>query len=209
MTALLVAEKSEPESVVVVSREASLESGTKLGLEPGSKFRVRELLAATLIGSANDACHTLADHVSGNQPKFVELMNRRAQVLGLHDTHFSNACGHDADNHYSTAGDLAILAGTVLKIGMLADLASMSEVQITSQNGNYRYLLKNRNALIGRYPGALGLKTGYTPKAGKCLIAYARHRDRRVLLVALNASNRWWDAVDILDLAFEHSLRDS
>ena len=112
MTALLVLELADLRGVATVSREASRETGTRLGLAPGDRMTVLELLAATLIGSANDACHVLADHVAGSETKFVIRMNARARELGLSDTRFANACGHDAPGMHSTARDLARLAET-------------------------------------------------------------------------------------------------
>lgn len=209
MTALLVLDAYKPQSVVSVSRQATQESGARIRLQSGDKFHLEDLLAATLINSANDACYALADHIAGNQARFVQLMNRRAQELGMRNTHFANACGHDADNHYSTSHDLAVLANEVLKNRVATGMAAKSEAEIFSTDGARRYKLENKNALIGRYPGAMGLKSGYTPKAGKCLIAYAKRGEVHVLLVLLNAPDRWWDASDILDLAFANAPRAS
>ncbi len=209
MTALLVLDDYQPHAVVEVGRQAAQESGARIGLRGGERFHAEDLLAAMLIGSANDACHALADHVAGSHENFVRLMNLRAQRLGLRDTHFGNACGHDAGNHFSTAHDLAMLATALLKNKIVVELAAKSEVRIATTDGARNYRLTNKNALIGRYPGAVGLKSGYTPKAGKCLVAYAERAGTRVLLVMLNAPDRWWDASDILDLAFAQARRNS
>ncbi len=207
MTALLLLDAPQPypsQAVVVISRNAARETGTRLGVRPGERFRLADLLAATVLESANDACHALAEHVAGSEARFVEHMNRRAAELGMRDTHFANACGHDAADHYSTAQDLALLANAALKLPTLSELAALDRRDIATLDGGRAFTLKNRNALIGRYAGALGLKSGYTPRAGKCLIAHARRGKTSVLLVLLNAPNRWWDATDILDLAFAH-----
>ncbi len=201
MTALLVLEHYRPQQVVTVSRQAAAESGSRLGLRAGERMAAGDLLAATLIRSANDACHALADHVAGNETKFVALMNRRAQEWGLRDTRFANACGHDHPGHYSSARDLAALAERARSEAVFEQFSSTLSLDISSVDGHRRYSLENHNALIGRYPGAQGVKTGYTRKAGKCLVALVRRDGREVLLVLLNAPNRWWDAVDILDRA--------
>lgn len=206
MTALLAVEHDQPQAIATVSLAAAHETGTRLGLKAGEKFHVEDLLAAALIASANDACHALADYIAGNQTRFVQLMNRRAKELGMRNTHFVNACGHDAEGHYSSAHDLALLANEVLKSSVAAGMAAKSEAEIFSIGGARSYKLENKNALIGRYPGALGLKSGYTPKAGKCLVAYARRGNTQVLLVMLHGYDRWWDAADILDIAFNHAL---
>jgi len=205
MTALLVAEDGQLDAIATVSRAAARETGSRAGLKAGEKFHVRDLLAAALIASANDACVALADHLAGDEQHFVQRMNQRAMALGLLDTHFSNACGHDAIDHYSSVRDLAQLAHEVIKHSSITQLAIKPDARIATLDGAKSYDLKNSNALIGRYPGALGLKTGYTPKAGKCLVAYARRGNTEVLLVMLKGSDRWWDAVDILDLAFAHA----
>lgn len=202
MTALLVLDDYRPQAVVQVSHAAAKESGTRLGLRQGDRYALQDLLSAALLDSDNDACHALADHVAGDEARFVMRMNRRAQELGMRDTHFANACGHDAQDHYSTANDLALLAHAALKSAVLTDIVAQGKVHISALDNQRSHELENKNALIGRYLGAVGLKSGYTPKAGKCLIAYAERDGVRVLLVMLNAPNRWWDASDILDLAF-------
>jgi D-alanyl-D-alanine carboxypeptidase (penicillin-binding protein 5/6) len=98
-----------------------------------------------------------------------------------------------------------LLAHELLKHDALLPLTAQKEQQIASLDGRRRYTLQNRNALIGRYDGALGLKTGFTPGAGKCLVALARRGNDTVLLILLHGQDRWWDAVDILDLAFDHA----
>jgi D-alanyl-D-alanine carboxypeptidase (penicillin-binding protein 5/6) len=207
MTVLLVLEQYQPEEVVTVSSAAARETGTRLGLKAGERMRVGDLLAASLLMSANDACHSLADHVAGDEQRFVQLMNRRAGEWGLKATHFTNACGHDAAQHYSSASDLATLAGKALGYPAFVELVAKRALTIQSADGSRSFALENKNALIGRYDGAVGVKTGYTRKAGKCLIALAQRGGVKVLLVMLHASNRWWDASDILDYAFSHKAR--
>ncbi len=206
MTALLVADENKPQSIATVSPAAAAETGSRLGLKAGQKFRVHDLLAAALIASANDACRALADHLAGSEAAFVQRMNQRATELGMRGTHFVNACGHDARGHLSTAHDLALLAHAVIKRPLLTDLAARTGASVVTLDGASRYEFKNSNALIGRYRGALGLKTGNTRQAGKCLVAYARRGNTQVLLVLLRGADRWWDAADILDLAFAHAL---
>jgi D-alanyl-D-alanine carboxypeptidase (penicillin-binding protein 5/6) len=202
MTALLVLEKAGIEDVVTVPRNASRETGTRLGLQPGDKFYVIDLLAAALLGSANDACHALAAHVSGSEASFVDLMNARARELGLANTHFTNACGHDHPKHYSTAHDLAALAETALKNPVFAKMVSLVGAEIHTMDEKKTFRVENRNELIGRYPGAAGVKTGFTRRAGKCLIASVERDSSRSLLVLLNAPDRGGTATRILDAAF-------
>jgi D-alanyl-D-alanine carboxypeptidase (penicillin-binding protein 5/6) len=209
MTVLLVLDNYQPKAVIEISKQAAQETGMRLGLKAGQRFYVEDMLSAALINSSNDACHGLADFIGGDHQRFVQLMNQRAQQLGMRNTHFSNACGHDAADHYSTAQDLALLAQAVLKYELVTQLAVKESAQIVAIGETKTYTLQNKNALIGRYQGALGLKTGYTPKAGTCLIAYAERGKSKVLLVMLQAKNRWWDAVDLLDLAFAQARHAS
>jgi serine-type D-Ala-D-Ala carboxypeptidase (penicillin-binding protein 5/6) len=204
MTALLVLERANLRSVATVSREASRETGTRLGLEAGDRMLVIDLLAATLIGSANDACHVLAEHIAGSETKFVTLMNARAREMGLSDTRFANACGHDAPGMRSTARDLARLAETAMGNAVFAKMAGLEDGWISTADGGKKFPLENKNLLIGRYRGAVGVKTGFTGRAGKCLVALAERGGKRVLLVMLNAPDRWWKAEEILDAAFAH-----
>lgn len=209
MTALLVVEQDQLRATARISPAAARESGSRLGLKAGDQFHVAALLAAALIGSANDACHALADFVGGNEARFVQRMNQRAKQLGMRDTHFVNACGHDALNHYSSARDLALLANELLKHSEIIAITSLPSASIDTLDGTRSYSFDTKNALIGRYSGALGLKTGHTPNAGNCLVAYAERRGEKVLLVMLHGNDRWWDAVDLLDLAFDHASHPS
>jgi serine-type D-Ala-D-Ala carboxypeptidase (penicillin-binding protein 5/6) len=202
MTALIVLEKCRLDDVVTVSRGAALETGSRIGLRRGQKFTVRDLLAATLIASANDAARALADHTAGNQKAFVTQMNARAQSLNLKNTRFTNACGHDHAGLYSSAHDLAILAEHALRSPAFTDLVGRHTMRITTLKGGRTYNLRNKNRLIGTYPGALGVKTGTTPNAGQCLVALAQRQDKKVLLVIMHAKNRWLTAPAMLDAAF-------
>ncbi|MFA5371469.1 MAG: serine hydrolase [Sideroxydans sp.] len=206
MTALLAAERvSSLANNTTISHAAANESGSRIGLRAGEEFRVQDLLAAALIASANDACHALADAVAGDEHRFVQLMNRRAKELGMLNTRFVNACGHDAKGHYSSAHDLTLLAQEFIKHRELLEYTSRIDMSISPLDGRRSLRFENKNALVGRYPGAFGLKTGYTAGAGKCLVAYAKRGEHAVLLVLLHGNDRWWDAVDILDIAFEHA----
>ena len=203
MTALIVLEKCRMDDVVTVSAAASRETGSRIGLKRGDRLKVRDLLAATLMASANDAARALADHVGGNQQGFVRQMNARAASLKLSNTRFTNACGHDQKGLYTTANDLAILADRALRIPLFADLVAQRYLRITTLKGRRTYGLKNKNRLIGRYPGALGVKTGTTPNAGQCLVALAQRGNTRVFLIIMNARNRWRTAPAMLDAGFE------
>ena len=129
-------------------------------------------------------------------------MNRRAGELGLTHTHFSNACGFDTPGHRSSARDLAVLARAALRQPTFAELVKTVTRTVRTLGGR-TFELSNGNEIVGRYPGAIGVKTGFTAHAGKCLIALVQRDGVSVLLVVLNAPNRWWDSTAMLDRAFE------
>ncbi len=209
MTALLVIKRAHLDDIAIVRDEAARETGTRLGLRRGERMYVGFLLAATLLGSANDACHALADYVSGSEAEFTKLMNREARALGMRNTRFTNACGHDQPGHYSSARDLALLAEAGLAEPVFSELAATVSLNISTVGGERVFRLENKNELIGRYPGARGVKTGFTAGAGKCVIALAERNGVRVLLVVLNAPDRWWRAAEMLDAAFARAERAS
>ena len=202
MTALIIIEKCRLDEVVTVSRGAARETGSRIGLRRGQRFTVRDLLAATLMASANDACRALADHAAGSQKAFVTQMNARARSLQLENTRFTNVCGHDHAGLYSSAQDLAILTERALRLPAFTDLVSRRSMRIAAVKGDRCFYLRNKNRLIGNYPGASGVKTGTTPNAGQCLVAVAERDDKKVLLVIMHAKNRWRTAPAMLDAAF-------
>jgi D-alanyl-D-alanine carboxypeptidase (penicillin-binding protein 5/6) len=205
MTALLVLEDYRPAQIVTVSKSAAQATGSRIRLKTGDKLSVEALLAATLIASANDACAALAEFNAGSIDAFVARMNARAQTLGLRNTHFSNPCGFDAMEHYSSANDLARIAHAALAHPEFAVIVAKSEAEIATVDGRRRFRFKNKNALIGSYAPAIGVKSGYTNGAGKCLIVLARKDGAQVLLVMLNAKSRWWDAIGIIENAFDEA----
>ncbi|MFN3681041.1 MAG: D-alanyl-D-alanine carboxypeptidase family protein, partial [Nitrospira sp.] len=170
MSALVVLEKGNLEEYATVSRNAAAAPRSHLGLRTGDVFRVKDLLKAMLIVSANDACLAAVEHVGGDEAKFVRLMNAKAVDLGLTNTHFSNACGFDAPDHYSTAEDLAKLSEIAMQHPVFRKLVAEKRDLIFPISGRRPYLLRNTNRLLGRVPGVEGVKTGFTSKAGRCLI---------------------------------------
>lgn len=204
MTALIVIESGGLDRAVTVSSGAASETGTRLGLKAGETLAARDLLTAAVMRSANDACRALADDRGKTQELFVGEMNRRAATLGMTDTRFKDACGHDLDGQYSTASDLALLAAAVAARPEYLGLSKREHAVIKTVDGAKKFEFDNTNALIGRYPGAIGLKTGTTPAAGTCLAALAERDGVRVLVILLNSRDRWWGGDAILDRAFAY-----
>jgi D-alanyl-D-alanine carboxypeptidase (penicillin-binding protein 5/6) len=202
MTALLVLESGQLDAVVTVSRAAAGQGGSRLGLAAGDRLRVEDLLTAVLVRSANDACRALAEREAGSEARFVVRMNRRALALGLRDTHFANACGWDAPGHFSSASDLALLTDTALRFPVFSALVALPEARIRTADRRREFLVRNTNLMVGRLPDVVGVKTGFTRGAGRCVIVLAEREGVRVLAVLLNAFNRWWDAYGLVERAF-------
>jgi D-alanyl-D-alanine carboxypeptidase (penicillin-binding protein 5/6) len=167
-------------------------------MKAGQVFRLEDLLKAMLIMSANDACLAAVEHVGGDEAQFVTLMNAKAEALGLADTHFSNGCGFDNPDHYSTAEDLAALSVIALDQPIFRQLVREERAIITPVNGQHVYVLYNTNRLLGRIPGVEGIKTGFTSKAGRCLIAKVSQNGSELLLVILNSKRRWNTATNLI-----------
>jgi D-alanyl-D-alanine carboxypeptidase (penicillin-binding protein 5/6) len=198
MSALVILEKGQLDDLVTISPNAARAHKTHLRVKAGQVFRLEDLLKAMLIVSANDACLAAVEHVGGDEARFVTLMNAKAAALGLADTHFSNGCGFDNPDHYSTAEDLAVLSVMALDQPTFRQLVREERAIITPVNGHHAYVLHNTNRLLGRIPGVEGIKTGFTSKAGRCLIAKVSQNGSDLLLVILNSKRRWNTATNLI-----------
>jgi D-alanyl-D-alanine carboxypeptidase (penicillin-binding protein 5/6) len=205
MSALVILERGRLADQATVSKNAARAHKTHLRLRPGEVFRLEDLLKAMLIVSANDACLAAVEHVGGDEPRFVALMNDKAVELGLSDTHFSNACGFDHADHYSTAEDLAKLSEVALQNPVFRELVREEREMITPVSGHRSYVLHNTNRLLGRVPGVEGVKTGFTSRAGRCLIAKVSQNGNDLLLVILNSNRRWNTAKSLIDYGLRAS----
>jgi D-alanyl-D-alanine carboxypeptidase (penicillin-binding protein 5/6) len=205
MTALVVLEGAwAPDALATVSARAARATGTRLGLKAGERLRAGDLLTATLVASANDACLALAEHAAGGEAAFVARMNARAAAMGLRATHFENACGHDAPGQRASARDLLALTRAALVHAEVRRLAALESGTIRTEAGR-DLPLRTTNALLGRLDGARGVKTGYTPAAGRCVVALVQRGGVELLLVLLDAADRWWAAAGLVERAFDEA----
>jgi D-alanyl-D-alanine carboxypeptidase (penicillin-binding protein 5/6) len=205
LTALVALEEGwAPGAWVRVSPRAARETGTRLGLRAGEELAARDALLATLLSSSNDACLALAEHAAGSAGAFVARMNLRAASLGLSGSRFGNPCGHDAPGHHATARDLLRLTRAALAIPEFRRTVALDRARITTRGGRVLDLRTN-NVLLGRFPGASGVKSGYTPGAGRCVVALAQRGGTEVLLVLLDSADRWWTAAALLEAAFDEA----
>lgn len=204
MTALVLLESWRPDDLVTVSRRAAAATGSRAGLRKGDRVSAGDLLTAMLVASANDACLALAEHRAGSAETFAALMNARARALQLTATHFDDPCGHDAPGQRSSARDLLLLAQRALENSEFARRAALPSASITTDQGRV-LRFESANKLLGRVEGVTGVKSGYTPEAGKCVVAFAQRGVTRVFVVLLDAPDRWWTAAGLLQAAFEEA----
>jgi len=203
MTALVLVERNwDPKAEVAVSASASKATGSRAGLRSGDRVAAGDLFRAMLVGSANDACAALAEHADGSSSAFVARMNARAREMGLAATSFANPCGHDDPKQRSSAHDLRVIAEAAMAKPEIASAVGLREATIATVKGR-RMTVKTGNLLLGRSPGVYGVKSGYTPGAGKCAVIAAERNGKKVLIVLLDAANRWWNAAALVEAAYE------
>ena len=198
MTALLVCEQCNVLDRMRIPKEAVGIEGSSMYLKEGEVLTIQELLYGLMLQSGNDAAVALAIYCGGTVEGFAELMNDKARQLGLENTHYVNPNGLDAPNHYSTAADLGILAAYAMKNPIFAMTVSAKSVRIGNRT------LTNHNKLLWQYPGADGVKTGYTKKAGRILVSTAVRDGRRLAAVTIHAPDDWNDHKKLLDDGFNN-----
>lgn len=204
MTAMLAIESGQMSRLVTIPKEATKVEHIKLGLRVGEKVYLRDLVKATLIGSANDAAVAIGIHVGGSTKKFVAMMNRKARMLGMSNTRFTNAAGFDIGAHYSSASDLMKLAEYAIQNATFNQIVKADTHRFRATNTKRSYSVRTTNRLLKEHKYAVGVKTGYTSKAGPCLIARGKKGNKDVLLVMLNQkAKRWESAAAILDLMLD------
>ena len=189
---------------ITASSNASSMGGSQIFLEVGEQMTVEELLKGICIASGNDAMVAMAERIAGTEEAFVELMNKKAQQLGLKNTNFKNSTGLDAENHYSSAYDMAMIAKELVKHKKILEFSRTYEDYIR-ESTDKKFWLVNTNKLVRFYQGVDGLKTGYTKTAGYCLTATAEKQDMRLITVVMkepDSTTRNSETVAMLDYGF-------
>jgi D-alanyl-D-alanine carboxypeptidase (penicillin-binding protein 5/6) len=201
MTALVALERGRLDEVVEVKVDSRVMRGsTVMGLVPGERVTLEDLLYGMMLPSGNDAALAVADHISGSMEAFVVLMNRRAAELGMVNTQFSNPHGLDRGTHYSSAYDLAALARTAMQRQDFRTIADTKYRVVTGAIATYH--LGTLNPLYGRVAGVDGVKTGYTRRARQTLVGSVTRDGHRVFVVVLQSPDRAADGTALLDWAF-------
>ncbi len=221
MTAILAIEYGKMDDMVLIDDEiVDLTDGSHIALDRQEEVKFEDLLNALLIASANDAAMALGKHIAGSLDAFADMMNAKAKELGAVNTHFANAHGLHDENHYTTAYDLYLMASYAMENDLFREIVNKTHYTIEPTNvkeearlmhttnkflyGNGKLYLDDKLIPI-RYEGISGVKTGYTPEAGNCLVSFAQKGGRNVYSVVLKSKGTevYSDTMELMDLAFE------
>lgn len=209
MTALLALEAAQErgDPLVDITQEMVAVEGSSMGLQAGDSISLTGLAAGMLLASGNDAANAAALYLDGSLESFAARMNQRAAALGMEDTHFVTPSGLDGEDaqglgHLSTAYDMALLARAALEDQAFRQLCSSPSLAVEFAEPVKRVTYTNHNKLLTQYPGCVGVKTGFTKEAGRCLVSAAERDGALLIAVTLNAPNDWQDHTALLDYGF-------
>ena len=203
MTSIVILEKADLDEMVTVSAKAGGTGGSRLGLKKGDKASVKNLLYGLMLRSGNDAAVALAEHVGGSVKEFAEIMNEKASELGLTNTHFVTPHGLDDANHYTTALELAKLTDYAMNNETFAKIVGTKSITIYINNQPRQ--INNTNELLGTLNGVVGVKTGFTNNAGRCLVTETKRNNMDIITIVLRADtkkDRTKDSVNLIEYTF-------
>ncbi len=205
ITAITVLEKDgiNLDEPVEISENAAGVEGSSMYLEKGEKMTIRELLYGLMLSSGNDAAVALAEAVSGSQEDFVSLMNDKVYEIGARNTHLTNPNGLPDDEHYSTARDMARITSYALNDPTFSEIVKTKAFKIEGEGKAYSRTLTNHNKLLNMYDGCVGVKTGFTKAAGRCLVSSAVRENMNLICVTLNAPDDWNDHMSLYDFGYD------
>jgi D-alanyl-D-alanine carboxypeptidase (penicillin-binding protein 5/6) len=204
LTAIVIIENCDLNEKVIVTKDTTNIEGSSIYLEEGEELTVKELLYGLMLRSGNDCALTLAKHCSKNVEDFAILMNQTAQRIGVKNSNFVNPHGLHDDNHYTTAYDLALISCYAMKYNDFREIASTKSVKISHTKRDYDRYLKNKNKMLSEFDGATGIKTGYTKKAGRCLVSSAKKGGLEFVTVVLNCGPMFERSKELLNFAFNN-----
>jgi serine-type D-Ala-D-Ala carboxypeptidase (penicillin-binding protein 5/6) len=199
MTAIIAIENGNLEDEVIISKRAANVSGSSIDLRQGEKIKLGDLLYGLMLNSGNDAAVAIAEHIGGSVENFAFMMNKKAEVLGALDTNYRSPHGLDLPDQYCTAYDLALITKYALSNKIFSKIVATKSINIANRN------LYNTNEMLSIYPGADGVKTGYTGQAGRCLVTSVTKNNWKLISIVLNCPTRnirAQSSKDILDYAY-------
>ena len=204
MTALVALENGDANDVVTTGKNAYGVPGTSIYLGLGEQLTLEQMLYGLMLASGNDAAVAIAEHIGGSIEDFCRMMTARAAEIGCENTVFTTPHGLPADGHHTTAWDLALIAREAMKNPVFREIVSTQRASLPWAGHEYSRVLTNKNKLLSTYAGALGVKTGYTKAAGRCLV-FAAERDGLELIGAVLNCPDWFDeAAALLDQGFDN-----
>lgn len=199
MTAVIALELPRKDDEYVVSPE-NLVGENSMGLSKGEMLTLENLMYGLVLPSGNDAAEVLASNFPAGRDKFVQAMNNKAKTLGLTNTHFTNPTGLEGDgNQYTTAYDLLVITNYAMQFPLFRKVAESINFYIPYSENHKEFYLENETNLLTSYPGVVGVKDGYTPEAGLCLVTYLRYKDHDIIGIILGSDNRRQEMKDLLD----------
>ncbi len=202
LTAVLLLENVPPDEMIEADKECAETDGSSLYMLPGERIAAGEIIYGLLLRSANDACVAVAKHVAGSEAAFAEMMNRKAAEIGATHSHFSNPNGLPAKDHWTTARDLALIASYAMRNPEFRKVVGTRYHTIKRDPRNKDTFIKNRAKFLWQYPGADGIKTGYTVPAGRCFVGSATRRGWRLISVVLNSPDMYGETKQLMDYGF-------
>jgi D-alanyl-D-alanine carboxypeptidase (penicillin-binding protein 5/6) len=204
MTAIYVIENCDLNEIATVSANAAGQPKVHLGAQEGEQYKVQDLLFALMLESYNDCAVVLAEHVSGSVAQFCSAMTQKAKELGCEDTSFETPNGLDADAHYTTPYDLAQITKYALENETFSDIVKTREYSFSEVSGKRSVTVSNKDSFLGQYEGAIGVKTGYTSKAGYCFVGAVKHDGKYLISVVLasgwppHKTYKWQDTIALM-----------
>jgi D-alanyl-D-alanine carboxypeptidase (penicillin-binding protein 5/6) len=204
MTAIVAIENGNLSERVKVSERAYRKEGSSIYLHLHEEMNLEHMLYGLMLRSGNDAATAIAEHVGGSEEGFAYLMNEKAKAIGMLNSNFVNPHGLNAEDHYSTSNDMAILTAYALRNPLFNEIVKTKVKKVPNPHEKWDYTWYNKNKMLSMYKDGDGVKTGYTKKAGRCLVSSATREGRQLAVVTLNDPNDWLDHTQWLNYGFTH-----
>ncbi len=204
LTAIVIIENCNLDDIITITKKTTGIEGSSIYLEEGEKLSVKDLLYGLMLRSGNDCAETLAVHCSGNIKEFAELMNKTAKKIGALNSNFVNPHGLHDDNHYTTAYDLALISAYSIKNSIFKEIVSTKSIKIPFTTRDYDRFLINKNKMLSNFEGSTGIKTGYTKKAGRCLVTSCERNGIELVCVVLNCPPMFEESERLLTDSFSN-----